>query len=60
MMDKANSRFRIGLTTVVMIICALGSVYSIRQGKEAAEAHRDSLYDKNRERYETQSGNENK
>ena len=43
-----------------MIICALGSVYSIRQGKEAAEAHKDSLYDKNRERYETQSGNANK
>ena len=48
----------IELPTVGTVLPMVGSVQ--RQGKEAAEAHRDSLYDKNREQYETQSGNENK
>ena len=50
-MDKANSRFRIGLTAVVMVWCVLGSAYSIQQGRKASEEHRDSIYQQNRDRY---------
>lgn len=51
LMDKANSRFRIGLSVTVMVWCFLGSVYSIMKGKEAAAENRDSIYQKNRERH---------
>lgn len=50
-MDKANSRFRVGLMVVMMIFCAVGSIYSIRKGKEAAVSHTDSLHKQNKQRY---------
>ena len=50
-MDKANSRFRVGLMVVMMTFCAVGSIYSIRKGKEAAVSHTDSLHDQNKQRY---------
>lgn len=43
-MDKANSRFRIGLMTVTMLYAVIGSVYSIMRGREAAKDRRDGLH----------------
>ena len=50
-MDKANSRFRIALSVSVMIFCAIGSIYSIMKGKQAAAEQRDSIYQRNKERH---------
>ena len=56
-MDKANSRFRIGLTTALMVACIFGSAYSIQQGKKSASQHRDSIYQKNKDRYSKDHSN---
>ena len=50
-MDKANSRFRIGLMCVMMLFCMAGSVWAISQGKKSAAAHINSVQQQNRDRY---------
>ena len=54
-MDKAHSRFRIGLTTAIMLFSIVGSWIAIRQGKHAVEMGGESVYDKNRQRYQDES-----
>ena len=54
-MDKANSRFRIGLTTAIMLFSIVGSWIAIRQGKYAAKVGGKTVYDKNRQRYLNES-----
>lgn len=49
-MEKATSRFRIGLMFFMMGFCALGSVYAIIQGKRDKAAH-ISVAKMNRERH---------
>uniref|UniRef100_A0A1X7V0C9 Uncharacterized protein n=1 Tax=Amphimedon queenslandica TaxID=400682 RepID=A0A1X7V0C9_AMPQE len=43
-MDKANSRFRIGLMSVTMLYAIIGSVYAIMRGREAAKERREGLH----------------
>ena len=54
-MDKAHSRFRIGLTTAIMLFSIVGSWLAIRQGKQAADTGGETVYDKNRQRYQNES-----
>jgi hypothetical protein len=50
-MEKANSRLRIGISLLTMLFCIVGSLYSIREGKTAAQMQRESIYQKNRDRH---------
>ena len=49
-MEKANSRFRIGIMFVMMGFSLVGSVYAVMQGKREAREHL-SISQKNRERH---------
>ena len=49
-MEKANSRFRIGLMFVMMAFCLAGSGYAVFQGKRDAREHLN-LSQKNRDRH---------
>ena len=50
-MDKANSRFRIGIMFVMMAFSIAGSGYAVFQGKRDAKEHL-SLSQKNRDRHQ--------
>ena len=49
-MEKANSRFRIGLMFVMMAFCLAGSGYAVFQGKRDARENRN-LAQRNRDRH---------
>lgn len=50
-MDRATSRFRIGMMFSLIGLTVLGSVMAIRAGKRDRAAHINSLAQKNRERH---------
>ena len=50
-MDKATSRFRIGLMFSVMGLAVLGSIGAVMAGKRDRAAHVNSLPQRNRERH---------
>lgn len=50
-MDKAASRFRIGLMFTVMGVAVLGSIVAIRSGKKDRAAHINTLPQRNKERH---------
>ena len=49
-MEKANSRFRIGIMFVMMAFSVAGSVYAVMLGKRDAREHL-TIAQKNRDRY---------
>ena len=51
-MDKANSRFRIGLMIAMMTITLGVCLYAIHEGKREKAAHSEKMvYSRNRSRY---------
>ena len=51
-MDRVNSRFRIGLMAVMMVVTLGVCLYAIHRGKsEKAANSREMVYAKNRDRY---------
>lgn len=50
-LDKANSRFRIGIMVVMMVFCAAGSAVAIAHGKREADARINTVYQQNKDRY---------
>ena len=50
-MDKANSRFRIGMMVAMMVFCAVGSAVAIARGKRDAKSHINTVYQQNKDRY---------
>jgi len=59
-LDKANSRFRIGIMVTMMVFCAAGSAVAISQGRRDAHAHVNTVYQQNRDRHaRSQNRNDN-
>ncbi len=50
-MEKATSRFRIGLMFTMMGFCILGSAYAIMLGKRDKALHVNSVAQQNAERH---------
>lgn len=50
-MDKAISRFRIGMMFVMMGVSVAGSIVAVMLGKRDRAAHINSLPQRNRERH---------
>ena len=50
--DDARSKFRIITTTGMMLFALVGSYIYIREGKRVKRDHSESLYTRNKERYQ--------
>ena len=50
-MDKVHSRFRIGLMVGMMAFSIVGAWYATKKGKRVVENKEDSLYARNKARY---------
>ena len=53
--DDARSKFRIFTTSAVMLFALVGSIIYIREGKKIKREGGDSLYGRNKARYEQDS-----
>ena len=51
LMDKVHSRFRIGLMVGMMAFSIVGAWYATKKGKRVVENKEDSLYARNKARY---------
>ena len=52
-MDKANSRFRIGLMMSTMVFTLLGCVAAIRQGRKESQDSNNMVHSRNLNRYKS-------
>ena len=59
-MERATSRFRIGLMFTMIGLTVVGSIFAVRAGKRDRAAHINSLAQRNRERHAKAKERKNK